>query len=147
MKPLFIGIDPDVDKSGFAVYDAESKSLTAVCSAQFFWIFPYFKTWQCHIALVRIEAGWLNEKSNFHHRRGQSKTAGERIAKNVGANHETGRKLAEMCEYLEIEYDLVRPLGTKNIDHRAFIRMTGWTGRTNQDMRDAAMLVYGFKTK
>jgi len=96
---------------------------------------------------VRIEAGWLNEKSNFHNRRGQTKTAGERVAKNVGANHEVGRKFGEMCEYLGIDYEFVKPLGTKCIDHRTFVRMTGWKGRTNSEMRDSAMLVYGINNK
>jgi hypothetical protein len=52
-----------------------------------------------------------------------------------------------MCEYPEIEYELVRALGTKDIDHFTFKRMTGFKGRTNQDMRDAGMLVYGYDFK
>jgi hypothetical protein len=63
------------------------------------------------------------------------------------SNHETGRKIGEMCEYLNIEYEFVRPLGTKNIDHFLFKRMTGFRGRTNSEMRDAGMLVYGYNFK
>jgi hypothetical protein len=94
---------------------------------------------------VRIEGGWLHKKANFHYAAGQSRQAGERIALNVGRNHEAGRKICEMCEYLNVEYEVVRPLGTKAIEHFFFKRLTGFAGRTSQDMRDAGMLVYGYK--
>lgn len=142
---LIVGIDPDTDKSGYAEYDIEQKKLVTVNSYTFFEIYRILECSTELIRLVRIEAGWLNEKSNWHGRAGQSKAAGERIAKNVGANHETGRKLVEMCEHLDIEYELVRPLGTKNIDARTFRKYTKWEGRTNQDNRDAGMLCYQYK--
>jgi hypothetical protein len=143
---MIIGIDPDCKKSGVAEYESETQYFD-VRTMSFFELYEHLNRNMERIVLARIESGWLNEKSNFHGSYGQSKRAGERIAKNVGANHETGRKIAEMCEHLNIEYELVRPLGTKDIDHFTFKRMTGFRGRTNQDMRDAGMLVYGFKSK
>ena len=143
---MTVGIDPDCSLSGVAEYEPETKYFH-IQKMGFFQLYEYLKENRERIALVRIEAGWLNEKSNFHYSRGQSKQAGERIAKNVGANHETGRKIAEMCEYLSIEYDLVRLVGSKDIDHFTFKRITGFIGRTNQDMRDAGMLVYGYNLK
>jgi hypothetical protein len=139
-----IGIDPDCKESGFAEFCPETKELN-ISKMKFFDMYEYLKANRERITLVRIEAGWLNEKSNFHHSPGQSKSAGERIAKNVGSNHETGRKIAEMCEHLQMEYELVLPLGTKGIDHFLFKRMTGFPGRTNQDMRDAGCLVWDCK--
>jgi hypothetical protein len=141
-----IGIDPDVKLSGVAEYEPETKHFD-VRKMAFFQLYEYLKENRQQIALVRIEGGWLNEKSNFHYARNQSKQAGERIAKNVGANHETGRKICEMCEHLDIKYEIVRPLGTKNIEHFFFKRITGFRGRTNQELRDAGMLVYGFNIK
>jgi hypothetical protein len=143
---LIIGIDPDTKLSGIAAYEPGTKYFH-VQKMAFFQLYEYLKENGEHIALVRIEGGWLNEKSNFHYGRNQSKAAGERIAKNVGANHETGRKIGEMCEHLGIEYEIVRPLGTKEIEHWIFKRITGFSGRTNQDMRDAGMLVYGYSLK
>ena len=143
MKRYIIGIDPDTKKSGFAIWDKFDKEMD-VQSLTFFEILELLKDLKEGILFVRIEAGWLNKKSNFHSRYNQSKEAGERIAKNVGANHETGRKLGEMCEYLDIKFEFVKPIGTKAIDHFYFQRLTGFKGRTNQDMRDAGMLVYGY---
>ena len=150
LKTIFVGIDPDTDRSGLAVYDAENKCLVKLCCMRFFEMLEFFQAQEPYFAekvFCRIEAGWLHDKSNFHSRRGQSKEAGERIAKNVGANAEAGRKIGEMCEYLGFDYDLVKPLGTKIICHKTFVRMTGWKGRTNQEMRDAAMLVWEFSCK
>lgn len=142
---LIIGIDPDCKLSGYAEWDMKQQRLTSVAKYSFFEIFDVLEAQRAEIALVRIEAGWLNKKSNFHGRPGQSKAAGERIAKNVGSNHETGRKLVEMCHYLDIQVEEVKPLGTKSVDAKLFKKMTGIAIRTNQDMRDAAMLVFNYK--
>lgn len=142
---LYVGIDPDTKKSGYAEYCTKQGKLVTVNSYSFFEIFDILECSREIIKLVRIEAGWINAKANFHGKYGQSKQAGERIAKNVGSNHETGRKLAEMCEYLNIPYELVKPLGTKAIDAPLFKKITGWTETTNQDNRDAAMLVFKYK--
>lgn len=142
---VVVGIDPDTEKSGYAEYDINQKKLVDVRSYSFFDIYEILESSREVIQIVRIEAGWLNEKANWHGRHGQTKVAGERIAKNVGANHETGRKLVEMCRYLDIPHEIVKPLGTKAIDAGMFKKITGWTERTNQDNRDAAMLCYGYK--
>ena len=141
-----IGIDPDTDKSGVALFNAEKKKVTGLHNMRFFELFGYLsdgkETDGVGIEVV-IEAGWLNAKSNFH---GAFGGAAERIGAKVGANHETGKKIAEMCEYLNIPYKLVKPLslkpwGGKKINHAQFVQLTGWVGRTNQEQRDAAMLV------
>lgn len=141
-----IGIDPDTKLSGVAEYEPETKHFH-VQKMSFFQLYEYLKESRERIALVRVEGGWLHGKSNFHYVRGQSREAAERIAKNVGANHEAGRKICEMCEYLGIAYEVVKPLGTKAIEHFIFKRMTGFRGRTNQEMRDSGMLVYGYTIK
>ena len=146
----YIGIDPDTDRSGIAVYDAENKRLVKLCCMRFFEMLEFFQMQEPYFAekvFVRIDAGFLHKKSNWHYKQGQSKQVSERQANNVGANAEVGKKIAEMCEYLGFDYDLVKPLGTKMICHKTFVRMTGWKGRTNQEMRDAALLVWGFSSK
>ena len=146
MSDFRIGIDPDTDKSGVALFNVKSKMVTGLYNKTFFELFGYLsdgkETDGVGIEVV-IEAGWLNAKSNFH---GAFGGAAERIGAKVGANHETGKKIAEMCEYLNIPYRLVKPLslkvwGGKKINHAQFVQLTGWVGRTNQEQRDAAMLV------
>lgn len=140
-KPLIIGIDPDLEKSGVAVLKDGSLRLD---NMRFYDLTKYFEVNKDQIKKVVIEAGWMNKKSNLHNRIGQSKRAGERIAKNVGENHATGKLLVEMAESLGLAVVLVRPTKTKK-NSEEFNRITGWQGRTNQEQRDAGMLIFGMK--
>jgi len=47
-----------------------------------------------------------------------------------------------MCVYLGIDYKLVKPTKTKTTQD-VFKKLTNIVGRTNQEQRDAAMLVFG----
>lgn len=50
----------------------------------------------------------------------------------------------EFCVYHGIPCRMVNPMNnTTKLDAKAFKRMTGWQGRTNEHGRDAAMLVVG----
>lgn len=140
MSNLIIGIDPDLEKSGVAIlsHSLELKNLTFAETVDL------FRSQQDQIKKVVIEAGWLNKKSNVHGRYGQSKSAGERIAKNVGENHATGKLLVEMAKSLNLNVVEVRPTRKKK-NSEEFNRITGWVGRSNQEQRDAAMLIFGMK--
>lgn len=169
MSKILIGIDPDVDKSGVA-YIGINKEMQ-LNNMTFFELFDYLayaKKVSENILItssiplkVYIEAGWLN-KTNWH----ANKLVKDEI-KNIfsskgfnvqalykliaivaqigartGANHETGRKIAEMCEHLHIDYELVRPTQSK-VKADYFKQMTKYQKRTNQEQRDAAMLIWG----
>jgi hypothetical protein len=144
-----VAIDPDVTKSGVTVLDVRSKSISTYAMAfpeliDFIYGFPDKES--IHIA---VEAGWLNPKSNFH---GYYGNRGERIAKNVGANHETGKKIIEMCEHKEYSVSLVKPLGKRWSGPKGKITHTELEGvlkrlkmnldkkRTNQDERDSILI-------
>ena len=149
----YIGIDPDVDKSGVAYYESESKKLE-LSNLTFFQLFDYLRfakgaKLDFEKLVIYIEAGWLN-KSNWHksykNKDGRlvkhSEAQNEKISRNTGANHETGKKIVEMCEYLELDYVIVKPTSSK-VNSEYFNKLTNTIGRTNQEQRDAAMLVYG----
>ncbi|HAV5680079.1 TPA: hypothetical protein JI157_09595 [Acinetobacter baumannii] len=140
---IIIGIDPDLEKSGVAVL---KDGLLRLDNMRFYDLTQYFEVNKDQIKKVVIEAGWLNKKSNLHGRIGQSKRAGERIAKNVGENHATGKLLVEMAESLGLTVVLVKPTKSKK-NSEEFNRITGWQGRTNQEQRDAGMLIWGMSGK
>jgi len=147
MKVL-IGIDPDTNKNGVAKWSPLTKELD-LHSFTFFELFDFLNI-QYPGTIVIIEAGWMNQKSNYHlskwakeKKDDDSKDYGESIAKKVGACHEVGRKIVEMCEYLGIKYELVVPDNKRHkVKAEYFERLTG-IKRSNQDTRDAAMLVFG----
>lgn len=136
---MIIGIDPDINKSGVVVKMGDQYIGQKL---KFFELFDYLISLQTHIGAIYIEAGWQNSKSNYHNRPGQKKNVGERIAKNVGANHEAGRKIVEMCEYLKIPYKLQRPVSSKVLDREYFKRLTG-IKTSSQEIIDAGMLIVG----
>lgn len=138
---IMIGIDPDVHRSGVAIKRGDKLEVQTLT---FFALFDalkaiYANEYLVKSIIIRIEAGWLNEKSNFHGRYGQSKSAGERIAKNVGANHETGRKIAEMCDYIGLPYELIRPQSAKWTP--AYFKAITGIETKNQEKIDAARLI------
>lgn len=149
-----VGIDPDKDKSGYAEA-IDGKIVTLECYS-FFELLGVLMTEP--IDKVYIEAGWLNNHSESAKKaayRAAQQAKGNKIqtaisvaskaGKDIGANAETGRKIAEMCEHLNIEYELIRPTQSKIKDYKVFNQITGWKGRSNQEKRDAAMLVVGRK--
>lgn len=145
MRKILIGIDPDCKKSGVAIKEKGVHELNVDCFT-FFELLEYLKSVRelFEDVFIYIEAGWLNKKSNYHNYINQSKQVDEIIAKKVGANHETGKKIVEMCEYLNLKYELIKPT-SKKITPEYFEKLTGMKvkGEFKQDMIDAGMLIIG----
>lgn len=152
-----VGIDPDTDKSGVALLDTSDfhLELQALTFPELIDRIIYLRDrsrFDGKSLQVVVEAGWLHQKSNFH---GYSGHRAERIAKNVGANHETGKKIIEICRHWGISCDAVPPLSLQSggfhfwngpdgkITHAEFVKVTGCKAtRTNQEQRDAGLLAW-----
>lgn len=148
-----VAIDPDVERNGVARLDIGTRSLN-ITALPFPETLEYLHSLKSSSqTIVVIEAGWLN-KSHWHHTRfdGVANAAAKGDA--VGRNHETGRKIAEMCEYWKIPYRLVKPLALRvrgrniwkgkdgKITAEEFKSITGYKGRTNQEGRDSGLLAW-----
>lgn len=152
-----IGIDPDTEKSGVALLDTsdfhlELQTLTfpeLIDRIIYLRDKSRFSSKSLHVV---VEAGWKNSKSNFH---GYYGRRGEKIAKNVGANHETGKKIIEICVHWGIPVAEMAPLPLKiggmymwsgpdgKITHEELVAVTGIKkSRSNQEERDAALLAW-----
>jgi hypothetical protein len=149
---VIIGIDPDKDKSGIGILNMSTRKLE-LTNMSFPVLLDNLQAWKKDEAdnnrkvIVIVEAGWMNAKSCFHKAQGKS---AEKIAKDVGANHETGRKIIEMCEHYGIEVIAQAPLRKcwrgkdGKITHEELAYFTGITGRENQDARDAGLLAWNY---
>ena len=146
-----IAIDPDTEKSGVATLDLDGMKVHAE-AMPFPVLLDELSNTQCLSRgknfKVIVEGGWLVSKSNYHYAKGKG---GERIAKNVGANHETGRKIVEMLAHWGIEHEVIHPLKKcwKGRDGKitlaelnSLLRGMGIRemGRCNQDVRDAVLI-------
>lgn len=152
---IVIGIDPDCEKSGYAVAEARRDGrrdrVTEVACLRFpdllerirgRWNEAQRQGRRCDIIL---EAGWLN-KGNWHVAVTDSRQAAAAKGLHVGRNHETGRKIAEMLRYWGISVTEQKPYPKvwKNgkISHEEIVRQTGWQRRTNQEERDAVLMAW-----
>lgn len=158
-EDYIVGIDPDTDKSGVALLDTsdfhlELETLTFPELVDRIIYLRDKSRFGGKTMCAVVEAGWKNEKSNFH---GYYGRRGEKIAKNVGANHETGKKIIELCVHWGIPVAEMAPLplrvGNMNIwrgpkgkiTHEELLDVTGHrAARTNQEERDAALLAWRY---
>ncbi|OBC76624.1 hypothetical protein A7907_03585 [Acinetobacter baumannii] len=139
MSKIIIGIDPDLEKSGVAVLGQSHFELKNLNFAE---VVELFKAEQDLIKKVVIEAGWLNKKANFRSGANKSIAVNEQISRRVGENHATGKLLVQMAKHMGLAVIEVKPTKAK-INSEDFKRITGWQGRTNQEQRDAGMLIWG----
>lgn len=135
---MILGIDPDLDKSGVAVLHDTKKieysTLTFVDTLGF------VRMNKPVIKCVYLEAGWLNQKSNWHGASNMSVAAS--IGRNVGENHATGKLLKQCIEAEGIKVIEVKPTA-KKLNAEDFAKLTKIKTRTNQEVRDAIMLIWG----
>lgn len=155
-----IGIDPDVEKNGVATLDCGKRNFTQLSSLTFPELLDYLRyiQRQCEVEqknfMVVIEAGWLN-KAHWHLSPKDTKQAAAAKGNAAGRNHETGRKIAEVCEHWQIPHELIKPLNLKvggvhlwegkdgKITHNELVSFTGIAKkRTNQEERDAALIAW-----
>lgn len=153
-----IAIDPDAEKNGVAHLQREGRALE-VFTMTFPELLEYLRYTHSQATamgknlLVLIEAGWLN-KTHWHVGYKDSAQAAAAKGNSVGRNHETGRKIAEMCAYWNIPHELIKPLALKvggvnlwrgregKISAEELAAITGLRTRTNQEARDAALLAW-----
>lgn len=135
-KPqYYCGIDPDSVKSAICINDGSGD--LDYFKLDLYELHNFFKMWNMQDkAVINVEAGWLNKKSNFH---GISGSRGERVAKNVGENHNTGKQIVLILEKLGYNVNLIHPLG-KITNQAVFDAASGTKNVKSQDLRDSIML-------
>lgn len=149
---IIIAIDPDVEKNGVAYLNCENKNLE-ISTLSFPELLDYLRyvqrcaeTTQKHLVVV-VEAGYMN-KGNWHLNPKDTKAAAAAKGNHAGRNHETARKIVEMCKHWQMEVKEVKPLEKcwkgkgRKITHEELAKFTGVMGRTNQEGRDAALLAW-----
>lgn len=158
-KGLVIGIDPDVDKSGVAVFNKHTGEKTLTTMG--FWDLVEFlnENW-LDIRIVVIEAGFLNTKSNFRDAQQvatalnsnnpienlrKQKRVGENISVKVGRNHQVGILLVSYCERFRIPHTAIQPTSHKITSTKLFFQMYGIkTAKSEQEKRDAFHIISGY---
>ena len=147
-----IGIDPDVDKNGYALIELETRKVT-VCTVtlpQLLYMVEVIR--ETAVASgkplkVYVEAGWLNQ-SNWHLTRYDTKQSAAAKGKAQGRNHQRGMDIIELLQTGGVDVTPVAPLKKlwhgkdRKITHAELTRIMGDIKHTNQEGRDAALLAW-----
>lgn len=137
MNNFLIGIDPGKN-TGFAVYNTQEKAFVS-CNTYSFWeavdLLSYYKKFGfcAYVELPRNKHVW--------HSGAKSQNAKNRTAVNVGSVIREAELIVEWLKREQVEHKIVAPKG--KVNDAVFRKLTGWTGRTSQHARDAAMMIMG----
>ena len=146
-KEIIMAIDPDIDKSGIAIY-RKGYGLK-VCK----WAMPelveYLRANKQNVYAI-VECGYLNKIPNFH---GGNFRVSQKIAANVGQNWQVAHTIVEFCKFYHVEYKEQKPLRkywqgkdgkiTEPELNALIARKLGYhVSGTNQDERDAILLLF-----
>lgn len=159
---IVVGIDPDVEKSGYVVVESASGKVITATNwdlAKLYGVLAadkeYCKTKGLKI-LVVVEAAYLGSHHNWHlNSNGKiSKAVAANIGYRTGLNHETGRAIVEFCRYLEVDVIPQKPFKKcwkgpdKKITHEEITQLTKWDKKkSNQEIRDALLLAWMHTTQ
>ena len=150
---LIIGIDPDVDKSGFATLDVNKRAIT-VTSLPFPEIAAHEIRYLADLGgakiVVVVEASWMIH-GNWHVNQFDRRNKAAAKGYDVGRNHQVGKLIVEMCKYYNIPVVEHIPLQKcwsgkdRKITHEELTQFCPIDKtRTNQEERDAALLAWCF---
>lgn len=137
MPKIVIGIDPDSKKHGVAFYrDGVLYSLEMLNNQQLL-IEQQLATCDWDI-LVSIEDVCANNFVYARNNKG-SKAVTSKIAMAVGRCQQAQKELMTWLDHYNVKYVLHKPQKGNWAKNKAqFERVTGWTGRSNEDTRSAA---------
>ena len=135
---LVIGIDPGVH-TGFAVWDRQSQWLLDVSCLNIVEAFDRLDAMKDGGAEMEVRFEDARLRTWFAQKGRESLQGAGSIKRDCGVWETFLRDRG-------IPYKAVKPaVGNTKWDAAKFARITGWTKRTNEHARDAAMLCYGVK--
>jgi hypothetical protein len=132
-----IGIDPGKD-TGVAVYCTDRQTLIAVHSMSFWEAYRFVQDYD--FGVIKEVVVEVPDSKHVWQKAASSPRALQRQGVNVGSVIREAELMAEGLERLGYKVKRVPP--RKKIAAAEFIHWTGWSQKTNQHARDAAMLVY-----
>jgi hypothetical protein len=133
---IILSIDPGVH-TGFAAWCTDSRKLLDVAC---------YKAVEAEIKVLQYCCQYDDVLLLFEDARKRTwyGNKGAESLQGAGSVKRDSQRWQEFCEYHGIKYRAMPPQrGATKWDSERFAKVTGWTGRTNEHGRDAAMMVYG----
>ena len=135
MKKI-IAIDPDLHKSGFSQYDADTQMMDEISSFDMFEIMSRISKLVLDGTLEKV----IIEDSNLFKGSWHGKTGRENVGKNKGV----ATILINFCQTRKIPFEAIKPNGySKTFDNiQIFKSVSKWTRQTNKDARASFAMIY-----
>ena len=142
MKKLIIGVDPDVDGKGFAIY--EDGVLIELRPCSLIELYHYISMFRYNTEL-HIEDLCANKSSAFSHRKDDPLAVKFKKSESVGRCKQMQLEVEKVAEHFNIK--IVRHKVSSRWKKgpaalKEFKQVTGWKGRSNEDTRSAAYFGY-----
>ena len=139
---FLLGIDPD---RGWAVADHSKDRRLIIEAGSVNGVSQMAKKIRSLAARYKIECVRIERSAGrgVYTRPGTTEKAMKKIAVNVGENRAKAEAIFWFCEGLGLNPQFVNPVrnGTK-LSSRQIESLTGWTGRTNEHVRDAIVIAW-----
>lgn len=133
---MIIAIDPDMKKPGVCVLNTEGK-ITELCSMTIPDLIHHIEAFKDSDYVIED----VNQvKTIYASNRRANKHVGLQIAQNVGMVKAAGTIICDLISDITGKPPRLAPVGLgKQVKRNAalFKQLTGWQGKTNEDMRDA----------
>lgn len=140
MSKLIASIDPGV-KTGLAIWDCEKQSFRHIATLSIVEAMHDISDLNICGALRKV----IFEDARL--RKWYGKNSASKI-QGAGSIKRDCSIWQEFCEYYNIPFEAVAPQkGQTKWSAEKFKRLTGWTGRTSEHARDAALLVWWRRRK
>jgi len=143
MSKYIIGIDPDSDKHGVAIY--EDEKLVSLHSMQLIDFYILLSSLDClHAPEVHIEDVCANNAA-FKKRGVRNPKAGTAINRSVGKCQQSQIEIERVCGHLGVtvvKHKISKQWKDAEHGKGLFEKVTGWKGRSNEDTRSAAYFGY-----
>ena len=139
MSKLIIGIDPDSKAHGVSFYiDGKLDDLGCITLVDFIILFENtFYTERFASVTVHMEDVCANNAA-FQKKGVKNKLASTAINRSVGKCQQAQIELERLFEYYKIKVVKHKISKMWKKDKAQFEKVTGWTGRSNEDTRSAA---------
>lgn len=137
MYKIIIGVDPDSKAHGVAVYEG-GKLLTLKCMDLFEFLMlidvggSKAKTITVHIENV------CGMNAVFRQRQSKNASVSMKMSNSVGKCQQSQIELERICKHLNIKVVQHKISKIWKKDKAQFEKVTGWTGKSNEDTRSAA---------
>lgn len=137
-----IGIDPGVNM-GVAIY--EDAKLVELITIEPIGLVDIINIYADEPLFIAFEDSRLQSHVWIP---SQSKGVAANIARKIGMVDAWCYMIERLCENYDVAYMRISPKAKgEKLNAEDFKRITGWTGKSNQHERDAAMVAWHFRSK